>query len=350
MGKFVRKPTRDSIANLSQLEEMLSEPTERVIEVLGGLNGDIMVLGVAGKMGPTLARMARRASEEAGVKRKVIGVSRFSEPGQQKELQKHGIETIRCDLLDEKSLGKLPDAPNIVFMAGMKFGATGNEPLTWAMNSYLPGMVCQKFRKSRIVAFSTGNLYGLTPVTLGGSVESDALHPVGDYAMSCLGRERIFEHFSRSLNIPVVLIRLNYATELRYGVLFDLATKVWTGQPVDLAMGNVNCIWQGDANAMALAAFEIAASPAVYLNIAGPELLSLRRVCQQFGEIMGKKVSFVGAESPDALLSNGQFGHRLFGYPRVTVQQMILWIADWVMRGGKSLGKPTHFEARDGKF
>jgi nucleoside-diphosphate-sugar epimerase len=340
----------DSIQSVEQLEEMLSEPTPGLVEMMRKLEGDIVVLGVAGKMGPTLVRMAKRASDTAGSRRRVIGVSRFSEAGQEKELQKHGVETIKCDLLDRDALGKLPDAPNIVFMAGMKFGSTGNEALTWAMNSYLPGMVCERHKGSRIVAFSTGNLYGLSPVAWGGSVESDALHPDGDYAMSCLGRERMFEHFSRANKTPVALIRLNYSTELRYGVLVDLATKVWTGKSIDLAMGNVNCIWQADANAMSLRAFEHAASPAFMLNVAGPELLSVRRVCEQFGEMMGKKPIFEGKEAGDALLNNGQLGHRLYGYPRVSAQQMFIWIADWVMRGGKSLGKPTHFEARDGKF
>lgn len=339
-----------TIPDVDQLEEMLSEPTPGVIESLRKRKGDILVLGVAGKMGPTLARMARRASDAAGVQRRVIGVARFSDAAQEKVLRKHGVETIKCDLLNEAQLAKLPDAPNVVYMAGMKFGSTGNEPLTWAMNVFLPGLVCQKYRNSRIVAFSTGNLYGLSPLALGGSIESDMLNPTGDYAMSCMGRERMFEHFSKVNGTPTVLIRLNYATELRYGVLVDLARKVWEGQPIDLAMGNVNCIWQADANAMSLQSFDIAASPAVPLNVAGPEQLSLRRVCQQFGEMMGKTVTFVGAESADALLNNGQLGHRLFGYPRVSAGQMLLWIADWVKRGGKSLGKPTHFEVRDGKF
>jgi nucleoside-diphosphate-sugar epimerase len=340
----------DSIQSVEQLEEMLSEPTQGVIDTLRDAPGDVLVLGAAGKMGPTLARMAKRALDATGASARVLAVSRFSDGEQEKKLQEHGIETVRCDLLDREALRQLPDAPNVIFMAGMKFGSTGNEPLTWAMNSYLPGMVCEKYTRSRIIAFSTGNLYGLSPVTLGGSVETDPLNPLGDYAMSCLGRERMFEHFSRARQTPVTLIRLNYATELRYGVLVDLARKVWAGQPIDLAMGNVNCIWQADANAMSLCALAHATSPAFMLNVAGPELLSTRRVCQQFGEMMGKKPAFTGQEAGSALLNNGQLGHRLFGYPRVSAQQMIIWIANWVMGGGSSLGKPTHFEARDGKF
>jgi nucleoside-diphosphate-sugar epimerase len=235
-------------------------------------------------------------------------------------------------------------------MTGMKFGTTGQAALTWAMNVYLPGMVCQKFRQSRIVAFSTGNVYGLTPVALGGSVEDDVPRPVGEYAMSALGRERIFEHFSRQCGIPLVLLRLNYATELRYGVLVDVARRVFAEEPIDLAMGHLNAIWQGDANASALQAFALTASPPRVLNIAGPELLSVRRLAEQFGRLLGKNVVFRGSESAEAFLSNAQAAHRLFGYPRVNVAQTIEWIAAWVRAGGENLGKPTHFEVRDGSY
>lgn len=340
----------ETIQSVEQLDQLLSEPSPLLIESLANLDGDLMVLGVAGKMGPTLARMAVRAYEAAGVKRRVIGVARFSKAQEQQKLENWGITTIRCDLLDEQAMAKLPECPNIVYMAGMKFGSQGNEPLSWAMNAFLPGRVCQRFPKSRIAAFSTGNLYGLAPLSHGGSVETDPLNPVGDYAMSCLGRERLFEHFSRSAGTPVSILRLNYATELRYGVLIDLAQKVWTKQPIDLAMGNFNVIWQADANAMALASLAVAASPAFVLNVAGPEILSVRRVCQQFGVMMDRPVQFVGTEAPDALLNNGQLGHRLFGYPRVNVDRLLKWTADWVMNGRESLGKPTHFESRSGKF
>jgi nucleoside-diphosphate-sugar epimerase len=232
----------------------------------------------------------------------------------------------------------------------MKFGSTNQEALTWAMNAYLPGMVTQRYRKSRIVAFSTGNIYGLSPVHAGGSVETDPLDPVGDYAMSCLGRERIFEHFARTLATPVSIIRLNYATEMRYGVLHDLASRVWNDQPIDLSMGNANVIWQGDANAMSIAALAHAASPPFVLNVAGPETISVRRTAEAFGRLLGKTPTFTGAETGTALLSNGRLGHRLFGYPRVSVDQILRWTADWIQRGGKTLNKPTHFETRDGKF
>ena len=340
----------DKISDIEQLEEILSEPTEGVIETLGRLDGDIIILGVAGKMGPSLARMAKRASDAAGVDRRIIGVSRFSSGDEASKLASFGIETIKCDLLDPEQLNALPDVPNVVYMAGMKFGSTGQEALTWAMNAYLPGKVCEKYRSSRIVAFSTGNIYGLTPLTLGGSDESDAPNPTGDYAISALGRERMFEHFSRTMGIPVSIIRLNYAVEMRYGVLVDVARKVFAGEPIDLTMGNANVIWQGDANAMSLQSFDYAASPPFMLNVAGPEMMSIRRAVEEFGSLMGKDVEFHGTESPDALLSNGQLGHWLFGYPSVPARRMVHWIADWVTRGGESLGKPTHFEARDGKF
>lgn len=340
----------DQIDTLDQLEDAISEPTQGAIDALGRLQGDILLLGAGGKIGPSLARMAKRASDAAGSNRKIIAVDTFPASEQKSKMEALGVEAIKCDLLDRAQLEALPDAPNVIFMIGMKFGATGQEALTWALNAYLPGMVCERFSSSRILAYSTGNIYGLTPVTLGGSVETDAPNPVGEYAISALGRERIFQHFSLKRGLPTGIIRLNYANELRYGVLVDIGKKVWAGEPVDVTMGNANVIWQGDANAMVLRSFEHCASPAFIVNLAGPELVSVRRAAEQFGEIMGKQVTITGSEAPDALLSNGQLGHRLFGYPRVGVQQMIRWMADWIMRGGESLGKPTHFESREGKF
>jgi nucleoside-diphosphate-sugar epimerase len=284
------------------------------------------------------------------VRRRVIGVARFSEAGIESRLRAYGIETIRCDLLDPPQLDALPDAPNIIFMTGMKFGATGQEGRTWAMNCWLPGLVCRKYRRSRIVAFSTGNVYGLTPVALGGSVESDPLRPVGEYAQSCLGRERLFDYFSRTSDIPMSLLRLNYATEMRYGVLVDIAQRVRQGHPVDVTMGHLNALWQADANTMALASFAHVRTPPMVLNLAGPELLSVRRVAEEFAQRCGRSLVVEGAESSDAFLSNAQLTHRLFGYPRVSAGQMMVWIADWLERGGETLGKPTHFEVRHGQY
>ena len=341
---------KTSVTDIAELEELLSEPTEAVIRTLAALDGDIVILGVGGKMGPTLARMAKRASEIAGVSRRVIGVSRFSSSKLESQLQMWGVETLRCDLLDSNSLSALPDAANIVYMAGMKFGTTGQESLTWAMNSFLPGLVSGRFSKSRIAAFSTGNVYGLSPVSGGGSREDDHLNPLGEYAISCLGRERIFEHFSRSNHTRMSILRLNYATELRYGVLVDIAQRVYAGQPVPLSMGYLNAVWQGDASAMSLQALGCTAVPPFVINIAGPELLSVGRVAEEFAERFHKPARFEGQESGDALLSNAKKSYEHFGHPRVDAGQMITWIADWVSRGGETLAKPTHFEERAGRF
>jgi nucleoside-diphosphate-sugar epimerase len=338
------------LTSVEALDDLLSEPTSLAVETLGRLDGDILLLGAGGKMGPTLARMAKRASDLAGRRRRVIAVARFTNPDLEPWLHGHGVETVRCDLLDPAQLIALPDAANVVFMTGMKFGSTGQEALTWAMNCLLPARVAERFRGARIVAFSTGNIYALSPVSGGGSREGDEPRPVGEYAMSCLGRERMFEHFSRTDGTPTAILRLNYANEMRNGVLLDVAERVWNGRPVSLAMGHFNALWQGDANAMALCAFAHVKSPPFVVNLAGPETLSVRQVAEEFGRLLGRAVTFEGKEAADALLSNGELGYRLFGEPRVTAGQMIAWVADWVRRGGPTLGKPTHFETRDGRF
>ena len=339
-----------SIQDVEQLEELLSEPTDGVVRTLASLDGDIVVLGVAGKVGPTLARMAKRASEIAGVKRRVIGVSRFSSSSIENQLQTWGVETVRCDLLNPRSLATLPDAANVVFMAGMKFGSTGEEWRTWAINTFLPGLVGDRYQNSRIAVFSTGNVYGLSPIAGGGSREEDALNPSGEYAMSCAGRERIFEHFSRAQKTKMTILRLNYASELRYGVLLDIAQRVNAGQLMPLSMGYLNTIWQADASAMSLESLRCATAPPNVINITGPELLSVRHVAEQFGIKLGKPVCFEGTESSDALVSNARKAHELFGRPRVSAYQMMDWIADWVRKSGTTLAKPTHFEERVGRF
>lgn len=338
------------IRDVRHLEALLSEPSAAAIDAMRRVDGDLVVLGVAGKMGPTLARMARRAIDAAGVSGRVIGVSRFSSAGQQRALEQHGIETIRCDLLDEDALARLPDARNVIFMAGRKFGSIGDESVTWAMNAYLPALVCRRYRTSRIVAFSTGNVYGLTPAGRGGSREEDPPAPVGEYAMSCLGRERLFEYFSRAYGTPVAILRLNYATEMRYGVLIDLAGRVFRREPVDLTMGYFNAIWQADANAMALAALAHTSSPPLIVNLAGPEELSVRATCVQLARLLRVDVSFTGREAQDAILSNGARARALLGAPRVDAARLLAWTADWIQRGGESLGKPTLFESRTGRF
>lgn len=339
-----------SIRDIPHLEDLLSEPTPGAIAALSRLDGDLILLGVGGKMGPTLARMAKHGFDAAGLKHRVIGVSRFSAPQEEANLRVHGVETIRCDLLDESAVAELPDAPNVVYMTGMKFGATGQEALTWAMNAYLPSVVCKKYRRSRVVAFSTGNVYGMTPVSGGGSREGDEPRPIGEYAMSCLGRERMFEHFSRTLGIRAALVRLNYACEPRYGVFVDIAQKVLAEEPIDLAMGHFNIIWQGDANAMTLQCFDHVATPPTVVNVTGPEALSVRAVAEQLGGTLGKTPRFLGQEADTALLSDASRALEWFGRPRVTADDLLHWVADWVRRGGATLNKPTHFESRAGRF
>lgn len=339
-----------SIRNTEELEENLSRPTEAVVATMAALQGDIVILGVGGKMGPTLARMAKRASDLAGVSRRVIGVSRFSSQKLVEQLEGWGIETCRFDLLDRGSYSKLPDAPNVVYMAGMKFGTTGQESLTWAMNAYLPALVSERYADSRIAAFSTGNVYGLTPVKDGGALESGPVNPVGEYAMSCLGRERIFEHFSRTQQTKMSILRLCYATELRYGVLSDIARQVFAGETISLGMGYVNAIWQADANAMSLQSLEHASTPPLVVNITAPTPFSVREVAEGFGAIFNKPVRFEGVESEDALLVNTQKACQLFGNPGTPSGQMLSWIADWVAHSKEAWSKPTHYDNRAGDF
>ena len=334
----------------TQLESRLSEPTDEVIEAITVLEGDILILGVGGKMGPTLAQQAKRAIDCAGITKKVIGVSRFSTTRLQEDLQEAGIETITADLLSEDCLQNLPDTENVILMAGRKFGSTGNEHLTWAMNSYMPGRVAEKFRDSRLVVFSTGNVYPLTPISHGGATESSSVAPIGEYAQSCLSRERICTYFSLQHGTPMAILRLNYAIDLRYGILLDIAEKVYAEEPISLEMGNVNVIWQGDANAIALRAFAHCQSPPLILNVTGPETISIRSLASRFGTLFNKSPIFDGQEAETALLNNASRCHRRFGYPRVSLEQMIEWTAEWVRIGGTTLRKPTHFEVRDGKF
>ena len=339
-----------TIESSELLDDLLSAPTASVIDAFRRLEGDLLVLGVGGKMGPTLARMAVRASQAAGIKRRVIGVARFSRSELPEQLKRHGVEPIACDLMDVKQLAKLPDATNVIVMTALKFGSTGRPGDTWAVNCWMPANICQRYAGSRIAAFSTGNVYPLTPVVRGGSLETDPLGPIGEYAASCVGRERLYDFFSRANGTRLSIVRLNYACELRYGVLVDLARQVLADEPIDLTMGAVNVIWQGDANAMTLQSLAHAGSPPFVVNVAGPETLSVRGVCEHLGELLGKRPIFHGAEGPEALLSNGQLGHKLFGYPRVSIRQLCEWIAAWLKRGGEVLDKPTKFQVRDGKF
>ncbi|QQE12561.1 NAD-dependent epimerase/dehydratase family protein [Planctomycetota bacterium] len=344
------KNTQSQIVDVDRLEEVLSEPTGRVLEMFSRTDSDLIILGIGGKMGPTLGRMAVRAMEQVGSNRKVIGVSRFSDPAMRERLESWGIKTIAGDLLDDKFVNTLPKTELMVYMAGMKFGATGNESLTWAMNTLLPARACQRYKDSRIAAFSTGNVYGLVPVASGGSLEGDSLNPCGEYAMSCLGRERTLEYYCKTNQTKLSILRLNYACELRYGVLVDIASKIWRNESIDLGMPMANVIWQRDANAMALLSLMDADVPPYLLNIAGPEQLSVKKIAMRLGGLLHKDVVFSGEEGFEAILSNGQMGHRRYGYPTLSIDELMIHISDWIQRDGDLLGKPTKYELRSGKF
>ena len=338
------------MTELEVLQQELLKPSDALIADIRKIEGDIIILGVGGKMGPGMAKLARRAILEAGVDKRVIGISRFSEEGTREELEAEGIETVAADLLNEDQLKALPDAPNILYLAGTKFGTTGKEPFTWAMNSYLPGRVAERYKNSRIVAFSTGNVYPFVPINSGGLSEEAAPAPVGEYGQSCLGRERVFQYFSERYNIPTLIYRLNYAIDLRYGVLLEIAKSVLADKPIDLTTGNVNVIWQGDANEIAIRSLLHCETPANILNVTGPETLSVRWLAEQFGYLLDRKPTFINESQPNALLNNASKAHKLFGYPRVTVRQMIDMTVEWLRAGGKTINKPTHFQERKGQF
>ncbi|WP_062106992.1 NAD-dependent epimerase/dehydratase family protein [Bacillus niameyensis] len=335
---------------IEQLEQIMTAPSESLIADVSKLEGNLVILGVGGKMGPTLAKLAKRAFDAAGLDKKVIGVSRFSSGNLQEELEAAGVETIACDLMNEEELAKLPKEKNVIYMAGNKFGTTGNEHFTWAMNTYLPGRVAEHYKGSNIVAFSTGNVYPLVPISQGGCDESHYVEPVGEYGQSSLGRERIFTYFAHRDQTPLTIFRLNYAIDMRYGVLLEIARAVYEGREIDLSMGHVNVIWQGDANEYAIRSLLIANVPPAILNVTGPETLSVRWVANQFGKLLNKEPIFVGTEQPTALLNNSSKAHRLFGYPKVSVQQMIEWTAGWLENDGAISDKPTHFQERKGQF
>jgi nucleoside-diphosphate-sugar epimerase len=338
------------LENVQQLEERMSRPTEADVAAMRELQGDVLILGVGGKMGPTLAQLIRRSAAAAGTTTRVIGVSRFSDTAMPQALQAHGIETVSCDLLNRDELSRLPDADNVIFMAARKFGTTGVEHLSWAINTQLPSLVAERYRKSRIVCFSSGNIYPLVPAVQGGASEETPVGPQGEYAQSVLGRERIFEHASHRWGTKVCILRLNYAIDLRYGVLVDIARNVFERKPVDLRMPLVNVIWQGDANSICLRSIAYCASPPYVLNLTGPETLSTRWVAEQFGKRFGHEVIFTGDEAHSALLNNAAKCHHLFGYPTVTPVEMMDWIAAWIATGGTLSNKPTHFQTQDGKF
>ena len=333
--------------SVGEMEDFMTRPSEALVADLAATPGDIMVLGVGGKMGPTLARLAKRAAPG----KKVIGVARFSEEGVREELTRAGVDTIPADLLDRAALEGLPKAANIVFMAGRKFGAAGNVPLTWAMNVHVPAMVAEVFKASRIVAFSTGCVYPFVSVEGGGATEEvPPIPPPGDYATSCVGRERMFEYFSAQHGTPGRLMRLNYAIDMRYGVLHDIGRKVRDGETIDLTMGHANVIWQGDANTVALRCLAHATTPTTPINVTGPETFEVAAVAADFGKLLGRTPKFTGKPAPNGWINNAGRMVQEFGPPIVPLPKMIEWTADWLGRDMATLNKPTHYEVRDGKY
>jgi nucleoside-diphosphate-sugar epimerase len=335
---------------LEELDSKLYGLNESFIDDVRHIDGDILILGAGGKMGPSLAKLSRLATNAANVNKRIIAVSRFSNKNAEKELHDHGIETISMDLMDDDALQQLPEIENVIYMAGTKFGTTGNESYTWAMNAYLPGRVAKKFSRSRIVAFSTGNVYPLTSIKSTGPSEEHPLGPVGEYAQSCLGRERMFEYASKTYQTPVLIYRLNYAIDLRYGVLLEIAKSVRIKKPIDLSTGHVNIIWQGDANQIAIRCLKLCTSPPTVLNVTGSNMVSVKWIAAEFGKLFGVDPVFENKERPTALLSNASKMESLFPFAKVSVEDMILMTAEWLQLGGSLLDKPTHFQERSGKF
>ena len=333
-----------------KLDSMLTEPSAALVEDIKKIDGDIMVLGAGGKMGPTLCILAKNAIERAGVSKRVIAVSRFTDPIATALLHSHGVETISCDLLNTNELRSLPDVKNIIFMAGRKFGTDGGEWQTWAMNSTLPAFVAEKFKGANIVVFSSGNIYPIVPLSSGGCTEKDKVGPIGEYAMSCLARERAFEYAAHTYGTKVFIYRLNFAVDLRYGVLYDMAEKIMSGTPIDIKTPALNCIWQGSANEIAIRGLLHASESVKIMNVTGPETVSIQKAAKKLAEYLGKEAIFEGEPGTDAYLNDASQAMETFGYPSVSIETLIRWQAEWILDGGRSLGKPTHFEERKGSY
>ena len=343
-------PLPESMQTEAELEELLTTPGAALVDFIKTVRGPLLILGAGGKMGPTLAVLARRAADLAGHKLDVIAVSRFNDAQSRQSLEAQGVQTCACDLLDARSVSKLPDSPSILYLVGLKFGTAQNPGATWAMNTVVPARVMERFPDARIVALSTGNVYPFSEVSRGGSVESDPLTPIGEYPNAAVGRERIFEFYSRTRATPITRLRLFYAVEIRYGVLVDIAQKVHAGETIDLTNGYFNCIWQGDANDMAIRSISLCATPATAWNLCRPEVFSVRDVATRLGVLLGKPPRFHGSEAATALLGNSKPLCAQLGEPALKLDQMLRWIAHWIASGGRSLGRPTHFEVRDGNY
>ena len=333
-----------------KLDSLLTEPTPALVEDIKKIKGDIMVLGAGGKMGPTLCLLAKKAIELAGIEKRVIAVSRFTDPIATELLHKNNVETISCDLLDKEKLYALPEVENVIYMAGRKFGTDGSEWLTWAMNSTLPAFVADKFKKSNIVVFSSGNIYPIVPLSSGGCKETDKVGPVGEYTMSCLARERAFEYAANQYGTNVFIYRLNFAVDLRNGVLYDMADRIMKGEPISITTPCLNCIWQGSANEIAIRGLLHASSPMKIMNVTGPETVSIKKAAIELGKYLDKEPIFEGEEGTDAYLNDASQAMEIFGYPEISIKTLIRWQAEWILDGGRSLGKPTHFEERKGSY
>ena len=338
------------IRDEAQLEDVLSEPSRADVDCVSRMSGDILIIGAAGKMGPSLARLIHRAVERAGSRSRVLAASRFSVTAVRESLEADGIQTIACDLLDPGQVTALPRVENVLFLAGRKFGTLDRTDVTWATNTLVPARVAEHFAQSRMVVFSTGNVYPLVPAEGPGSSEDDPPSPVGEYAQSCLGRERVVEFVSRERSLRALIFRLNYAVDLRYGTLVDIARKVFAGEPIDVTMGYFNAIWQGDANGYALRSLDLCSSPPAILNVTGPERISVRESAEWFGSTFGRPPLFVNTEGPVALLSDSSRCRARLGEPAVSLPVLRQWVAHWVRTGGASLNKPTHFEVTDGRY
>ncbi len=340
----------ETIRNEEELIDVMTLPRPVLVDFMRTLTSPLVILGAGGKMGPTLAILARRAADKAGNPLEIVAVSRYSDSRTRQDLESRGIRTISADLMDQSVFAGLPDTDNLLYLVGLKFGTSDNPARTWATNTLVPAYAAERYREARIAALSTGNVYPLVNIGGGGSVESDPLTPLGEYSNACVARERIFEYYSAKNSTPIVLLRLSFALDLRYGVLVDIANKVWRGEPVDVAMSHMNCIWQGDANEMIIRSLALASVPPTPLNLVGGEHYSIRQVAQRFGALMGKPVAFSGVETRTAFLSNNARLRSALGEPPTSMEQVMQWVAGWVMAGGRQLNKPTHFEVRDGGY
>jgi nucleoside-diphosphate-sugar epimerase len=338
------------IKDENSLNEVMTRPTPQLIDWVKTLPDPLLILGAGGKMGPTLSVLAKRAAEAAGNPLSVIAVSRFSDPQVKNWLESMKVETLCLDLLDNVSYSALPDADNVIYMVGLKFGTSQNPGNTWVMNTLVPAYVAERYPKARIAALSTGNVYPLVPVTSKGSRENDHLNPIGEYGNACLARERIFEYYSQKNGTPIVLIRLNYAVDLRYGVLVDIAQKVYSGDVVDVTTGYFNCIWQGDANDIIIRTLSLADSPAKALNLSSTKAYSIRSLTKMFSSLMSKEARIGGNEAQNAFLSDTSLMREIFGEPTIPIETVVQWTAEWIKTGRRTLNKPTHFEVRDGKY